>query len=438
MAKTESLPKEPRENSGVVVFLYGSAGELDWILPVLVFLSGIGLKVSIICRTRHVVSSVQNNHFLSQYLYSPEAKFTVYDECGALSEFSDRVGHTLYRAYLKLSTFNLPLLRYLFIVADSFFKKIFLTRLPKQYRDFRDKKYIVFGEFPSLKRPESIWLTETFPNSIFFYYPHSPHVYTESLEVNDSLAAVRLSGQTRFLLLGDLSDEAILSKSHDFTGLTSVFIGHPKYSDQWLSEFQRASRAYRTTKNSDEKTRILIMSRGAGSYLDEAKHKILVEKTFSVLDKKFSNYELLVKKHPREMTSYWDDLAKINTSISFTNQHIFQAASSVDFAVSFWTSAAIDCYAIGVPVIEFFDPNECPKQQVPKGERHTTIYRELGLVRGANNDSELADAITQLVNCSPSDRLTVAHPFYKMLIGRSNNWETPLRKILAENGLIDH
>ena len=435
MTKEKIASKDSFARTQVVVFLYGSAGELDWILPILVYYSGIGFKVSIIYRTRHVVASVRNNQFLNQYLYSPEASFTLIETGGVFSEFFDKLSHKLYRAYVKLSIFNIPLLRYLFKTADSLFKNVFLTRLPRQLRDFRAKKHIMFGEFPSVKRPESVWLTETFSNSIFFYCPHSPHVYTKNLENNVSIGVTVLSGKSRFLLLGDPSDESILNQSYDFTGLTSVFTGHPKYSNQWLSEFQNASRAYRLKKNLDGKVKILIMSRGVGSYLNEAAHKILVEQTLTAIDKRFSNYELLVKKHPRETTSHWDNLAKINTSIEFTNSHILQAASTVDFAISFWTSGAMDCYAIGVPVIEFFDPNECPKQQVPKGDGYTTIYRELGLVRHANNDSELDEAITQLISCSSSETLTVTHPFYQKLTDRSNNWQDIIDKILIQHGL---
>lgn len=434
MTKQKHIGRNTSEYD-VVVFLYGSAGELDWILPILTNLSESGSKITIIFRTRHVLASVQNNQLLSQYLYSLKTNFILHETGGIYSELYDRSIYWIYRAFTKLSVFKIPPLNYFFKAVNGFFKNIFLLRLPIHLRDARVKKHIIFSEFPSIKRPESSWLTEIFSNSIFFYCPHSPHIYSENFKKKISMEEVELKGKSRFLLLGDPSDEYILNQSYDFTGLTPIFTGHPKYSSEWLSEFQNASRSYRNNKNLVDKVKILIMSRGAGSYLNEDAHKMLVEQTLTTIDKRFSNYELLVKKHPREKISHWDNYAKSNPSIKITDTHILQAASAVDFAISFWTSGAMDCYTIGVPVIEFFDPNLWSKQQVPKDDGYTTIYRELGLVRHANNASEFAEAITELINCSSSEILTVSHPFYKKLIDRSNNWQDILDKVLLQHGL---
>ena len=42
------------KNKQVVVFLSGSAGELDWILPILDYLSKLQFKIKIIFLSRHV------------------------------------------------------------------------------------------------------------------------------------------------------------------------------------------------------------------------------------------------------------------------------------------------------------------------------------------------------------------------------------------------
>ena len=45
-----------------------------------------------------------------------------------------------------------------------------------------------------------------------------------------------------------------------------------------------------------------------------------------------------------------------------------EIAKNVDFVISFWSSGAMDCNTLGVPVIEYFDPNKHSKQQISEGE----------------------------------------------------------------------
>ena len=96
----------------------------------------------------------------------------------------------------------------------------------------------------------------------------------------------------------------------------------------------------------------------------------------------------------------------------------------------------MDCRTLGVPVIEYFDPNKHPKQQVPDGNMFTTIYRKLGVVLSANNEIELDEAVLRVVNENykiPSD---TPHPFYTELIASSNQWYVKIEEILLSNNLI--
>ena len=110
---------------------------------------------------------------------------------------------------------------------------------------------------------------------------------------------------------------------------------------------------------------VLVLSRGSGSYLDEESHANLVEIAIkATLDQK-ANYNLFIKKHPREEHSHWDAIEDKYPSLTIIDDHIMNIATSVDYVISFWSSGAMDCYALGVPVIELFDPNKHSKQQVP-------------------------------------------------------------------------
>ena len=119
------------------------------------------------------------------------------------------------------------------------------------------------------------------------------------------------------------------------------------------------------------------------------------------------------------------------------NDHILQLATRVDFVISFWGSGAMDCFSLGVPVIEYWDPNKQSKDQVPEGDVYTTIYRKLGIVLSANNKQELIKKISGLINENyklPQEY----HPFFTELISRSNKWDKTIEKILQTNNLINN
>ena len=175
-----------------------------------------------------------------------------------------------------------------------------------------------------------------------------------------------------------------------------LFIGHPKYSNNWLRNLKKESRLFRETHETRNKTTILVLSRGYGSYLDESSHIQMVDKTIEIIEEQFPNYSLLVKKHPREIPSHWDTVSKKNKAIEVVNEHILQLATKADFVISFWGSGSMDCFLLGVPVIEYWDPVKHHKQQVPINDTHTTIYRKLGIVLQANDALELGEQISRL------------------------------------------
>ena len=148
--------------------------------------------------------------------------------------------------------------------------------------------------------------------------------------------------------------------------------------------------------------------------MDKQSHSNLVETTIDTINTRVPNYNLLIKKHPREVNSSWDDHLDKNTSIQIVDEHIMEIARRVDFVISFWSSGAMDCNTLGVPVIEYFDPNQNPKQQIPEGEGFTTIYRRLGIVFPANNERELGSMVSSLVS-QIQPKLKLLHIFSIMI-----------------------
>ena len=115
-----------------------------------------------------------------------------------------------------------------------------------------------------------------------------------------------------------------------------------------------------------------------------------------------------------------------------------QLATRVDFVITFWGSGAMDCFSLGVPVIEYWDPNKHSKDQVAVGDAYTTIYRKVGVVLSANTEAELERTMSDLVTRNyrmPSDEL---HPFFSDLINRSNQWDKTIEKILLSHNLMNN
>ena len=53
-----------------VVFISGSAGELDWILPILDYLLQKKFKIKIIFLSRHALKSVEENNMCNEFINS--------------------------------------------------------------------------------------------------------------------------------------------------------------------------------------------------------------------------------------------------------------------------------------------------------------------------------------------------------------------------------
>ena len=80
------------KNKKAVAFLSGSAGELDWILPILDHLSNLQFEIKIIYLTRHVKKSVNHNSLLRNYIIKPENKIEAFSTGGPVVEMIERIG----------------------------------------------------------------------------------------------------------------------------------------------------------------------------------------------------------------------------------------------------------------------------------------------------------------------------------------------------------
>ena len=427
------------KNKTAIIFISGSAGELDWILPILDFLLKKSFKIEIFFLTIHALRSVEENNICNDFITQDNQSIQVH-KCGSyFFEKIERIGYLSYRIFLKLKLNKLPVIKQIYSIYEALLKYLFFRFVPLNRFDFEQERYLFISEFPSLRRPRDVWIKQKFKQSIFFYCPHSPHIYTNDLDQNyDQSDSLDLS-QKSFLLLGHPGDFSAINDGKELAmnDLEKVFIGHPKYSDGWLGDLQKSAKEFRSNYNSREKTNVLVLSRGFGSYFDEDSHINLVNTTLDVIDTLLPNYNLLIKKHPREKSSHWDNIIEDYSSVDILNDHILQLATRVDFVISYWSSGAMDCHALGVPVIELYDPNKHSKQQFFDGDHYTTIYRKLGLVYAANDKKELVKVVSGLLGRNFKMQTEKPHSFYKNLIDRSNLWEEKIEEILSSHSLIN-
>ena len=117
------------KNKKAVAFLSGSAGELDWILPILDHLSNLQFEIKIIYLTRHVKKSVNRNSLLRNYIIKPENKIEAFSTGGPVVEMIERIGYLAHRINIKLK--KPKLLSVFFILlnmrAEKFSKSTYLN-----------------------------------------------------------------------------------------------------------------------------------------------------------------------------------------------------------------------------------------------------------------------------------------------------------------------
>ena len=93
----------------VIVLISGSAGELDWILPILDWLLIRNVSVKVVFLTRHAWDSVRENRLLYDFVSKSELKIDVVLTGSQFFEKLERLSYLSYRAFCKLGIGNLKL-----------------------------------------------------------------------------------------------------------------------------------------------------------------------------------------------------------------------------------------------------------------------------------------------------------------------------------------
>lgn len=416
----------------VLVFISASAGELDWIHPIVHYLNSKKYKISIVYLSRRAESSVKENVTLHDFINHQCAEVI---SCGGyFFEFIDKYGYLLNRIKIKLGLVSV--LNFFFLLLDTIFGAVYLHKICERSGLNSKDQFLIFSEFPNLRRARNTWVKKRFTNSTFFYHPHSTNINLD-LEQYSNIRFPSCYKGNEFLLLAHPGEYLKIKKTLglNYPDLPVVYLGHPKYSKEWLAQYKTKV----STKSLNDKTvSILVISRGHGSFIDENQHINLIDSVVKIARRVFSEYRIIVKRHPRENTSYWSNVAKKNASVQFTENHIMQVVEKVDFAISFWSSAALDCNLLGLPVIEFFNPNESKKSVSHGVSKGDTVYRKLGVVTPANTEIELVEAMQKIKQDNYHQSLDHQHPFVNDMLQYSNDWKSEFDKILSINDFSKH
>ena len=134
-------------NKTAIAFLSGSAGELDWVLPILDYLLKKDFNLKIIFLSRHVLKSVETNSMLKDYIFQDNNKIEVVLLGGYLWEKIERISYLSYRLFLKLKLNENPFFCNLYKLYDKVFEGFFISRLPSSILDLRNDKNIFIKEY---------------------------------------------------------------------------------------------------------------------------------------------------------------------------------------------------------------------------------------------------------------------------------------------------
>ena len=122
-----------------IVFLSGSAGELDWILPIIDDLLKKDFNIKIIFLTRHVRLSVKNNQMLNDYISQTNPQLETFLCGGYFIEKIEHFAYLLHRASIKFKLGQKPLLQTIYSFLNKILQKFYLMRMPSQIFKLKDK-----------------------------------------------------------------------------------------------------------------------------------------------------------------------------------------------------------------------------------------------------------------------------------------------------------
>lgn len=184
-------------------------------------------------------------------------------------------------------------------------------------------------------------------------------------------------------ILAQGKSEAACYATHLPTPPKSVgLVGIPRHDQKWIDKLNERER---NPKPKPKRSFIYVLSRPSTTYYLTKKQKRTylrsIKEAASLYD-----LDVVIKMHPKEHNdnTFQQIFGKKNFGVNwwFSNRHPLTMASGCIGAVTFHSGTSVDMARIGVPVIEYLDPEDLsPNDGVFK-------YRKAGFVLPSSNHKE--------------------------------------------------
>ncbi len=345
------------DNSIIILMVATSAGEVDWILPVLkAFME-------------------KNEDWRLVTIFGHKLVFDRFVKTNPI----------LFKEFSEISSMNILPQEMDSLSSD----KIDPENIKVIFKDYNRDEFAPF----------KTQVEQQFSNAIVVSYPHSCHIYSNRQKdlIQHCKNPDEFSKHDLFLL-GSENDIPHWSASVDVKKIRAL--GTPRYDEWWVNRFLKdpdleKTKEFRLAQEADRV--FFYVSRGEHPhYLSKPDYNYLVK---SIAESVFSyeNSLMIIKPHPRQDI---DELFKLLSPYDskryiVSGMHLFQLAHISDVVISGWSSGILDALAVGKPVIEFwrFGGRDPLCRRDDQGN-YTTIYREFGLAAPADTKEEL-DALLQ-------------------------------------------
>ena len=401
------------------IFIRSSAGELEWILPVVHKLISNGADVDLFYLSLRAHKSCNLNSTCRESIVDLKIKekFILNPKFLFIHDFLD----FLFRASIKLKfKFFREIIRKFIIKVFFNFLKFFNTNLNYEYIFFEIRDKALFKKCLQKLNARRI-----------FYFPHSPHIYKS---LDQSLGTkekdISFSNEVKEIyLFGDKNSREFFidDKSYSNPRKKSLIIGHPKFSNYWVNYLSQLFNKDQNKDQNKDKFNVAILSRGIGNFIDAKEQKILCEQASQALIKNRNINHIWIKYHPREFkNTYWETFS--HPKFSKTTMSVAELLQRVDLVVGFFTSAALDAKIFGIPFIEFYRPNFYNKGQLKHKDGYQTIYKELEIVYSAQDITEL-DYLLDMATKGELN-LTEGSSMLNYIFKASDKWWETFKKAL--------
>ena len=96
-----NISEKQFEDKTAIVFISASAGEVDWVLPIIDFLRHKQCSIVYIFLSNRALQSVESNQMIKDFIFNNDSKISTYFCGGFFYETIEKYAYLCYRFFLK-------------------------------------------------------------------------------------------------------------------------------------------------------------------------------------------------------------------------------------------------------------------------------------------------------------------------------------------------